>query len=76
MKSNETSRKKSKSKSKPKNRSRSKSKEKEDKNRNLELAEYYWRGKDNFKGENPIIEIIVNGRIQVVEIIKENLELK
>ena len=47
-----------------------------DKNRNLELAEYYWRGKDNFKGKNPIIEIIVNGRIQVVEIIKENLKLK
>ncbi len=43
-----------------------------DKAKNLELAEYYWKGEKNYKGKEPIEEIIVNGNIQVVEIIKEN----
>ena len=47
-----------------------------DKNKNLELANYYQKRKDNLKGEEPIIEIIVDGKIRVVEIIKENLEIK
>ena len=40
--------------------------------KNLELAEYYWKGAPNLKGKEPIEEIIVNGNIQVVEIIKLN----
>lgn len=47
-----------------------------DKKRNMQLAEYYWKGKNNFKDKDPIIEILVDGEIKVVEIIKENLELK
>lgn len=45
-----------------------------DKNKNLELAKNYWERKDNLKGVDPIIEIIVDGKIRVVEIIKENLK--
>ena len=45
------------------------------KNKNMELAEYYWQRKDNYKGKEPIIEIIVDGKIKVVEIIKENQQL-
>ena len=47
-----------------------------DKNKNMELAEYYWEGKANLKGKEPLIEIIVDGKIKVVEIIKENMKLK
>ena len=45
------------------------------KNKNMELAEYYWQRKDNYKGKEPIIEIIVDGKIKVVEIIKQNQQL-
>ncbi len=41
-----------------------------DKEKNLELAEYYWKRKDNFKDKEPIIEIIVDGKIKVIEIIR------
>lgn len=43
-----------------------------DKNKNIEMAEYYWKANGNFKGEKPIKEIIVNGKIKVIEIIKTN----
>ena len=43
-----------------------------DKEKNLELAEYYWQYKKNNQGKEPIIEIIVDGKIKVIEIIKEN----
>lgn len=38
---------------------------------NLLLARCYWRNLPNLKGEPPIKEILVNGDIQVVAIIKE-----
>ena len=41
-----------------------------DKNKNMELAEYYWKNEGNFKGKDPIIEIIVDGKIKVIDIIK------
>ena len=43
-----------------------------DKEKNLELAENYWNYKTNFKGKKPIKEILVNGKIKVIEIMKEN----
>lgn len=43
-----------------------------DKQKNLELAEDYWKYKKNKKGETPIIEILVDGKIKVVDILKEN----
>ena len=43
-----------------------------DKNKNLELAENYWKFKVNPDGKDPIVEILANGRIKVIEIIKEN----
>jgi hypothetical protein len=42
-----------------------------DKNYNLEQAEIYWQVKDNKLGKKPIYETIVDGRIKVIEIIKE-----
>ena len=43
-----------------------------DKKYNLEQAEIYWEGKDNTKGKKPIYETIVDGKIKVIEIIKNN----
>ena len=43
-----------------------------DKNKNMELAEDYWKYEKNNMGKEPIVEILVNGRIKVIEIIKEN----
>lgn len=43
-----------------------------DKELNLELAEDYWKYDTNQKGEKPIIEILVNGKITVIDIVKEN----
>ena len=40
--------------------------------KNLELARRYWNNEENFKGEKPIVETLVDGKIKVVEIIKEN----
>ena len=40
------------------------------KNKNIKLAEYYWEGKNNLIGEDPIIEIIVDGKIKVLEIVE------
>lgn len=45
-----------------------------DKNYNLERAEIYWQAKDNNKGKKPIYETIVDGKIKVIEIIKDNSE--
>lgn len=43
-----------------------------DKNKNLELADYYWKHKENNMGKEPIVEILINGKIKVLEIIQEN----
>lgn len=43
-----------------------------DKNKNLELARRYWNNEDNLRGEKPIVETLVDGKIKVIEIIKEN----
>ena len=43
-----------------------------DKNYNLKQAEIYWQAKDNNLGKKPIYETIVDGKIKVIEIIKEN----
>lgn len=43
-----------------------------DKNKNLLLAENYWKYKENQEGKEPIVEILVNGKIKVIEIVKEN----
>lgn len=39
---------------------------------NLQLAHNYWENKQNERGEKPIVETLVDGKIKVVEIIKEN----
>ncbi len=41
------------------------------KEENLRLAEAYWENKANPAGEPPIVEMLVDGDIEVVEIIKE-----
>lgn len=46
-----------------------------DRLKNLELAKKYWNNEPNLKGENPIVETLVDGKIKVIEIIKENKEL-
>lgn len=38
---------------------------------NLRLAELYWENKPNEDGEPPICEMLVDGQIRVVEIVKE-----
>ena len=43
-----------------------------EKNKNLELAENYWKYKKNQEGKEPIVEILVNGKIKVIEIVKKN----
>ena len=43
-----------------------------DKNKNLELAEQYWKYEKNNIGKEPIVEVLVNGHIKVIEIVKEN----
>ena len=43
-----------------------------DKNKNLELAEKYWKYKENIEGKEPIVEILASGKIRVIEIVKEN----
>ena len=45
------------------------------KDKNLELSKIYWEGKDNLQGKKPIYETIVSGNIEVIEIIKENVEI-
>lgn len=44
-----------------------------DKKKNLELSERYWTGLNNIYGDTPIYEILLDGNIEVLEIIKENL---
>lgn len=41
------------------------------KEENLRLAEIYWKNKPNENGEPPIYEMLVDGQIRVVEIVKE-----
>ena len=38
---------------------------------NLRLAEAYWRNGPNEDGREPIVEILVDGDIEVIEIVKE-----
>ena len=47
-----------------------------DKNKNLELAENYWKYKENLEGKHPIVEILASGKIKVIEIVKENSLIK
>ena len=47
-----------------------------DKNKNLELAEIYWKHKENLEGKEPIVEILASGKIKVIEIVKENEIIK
>ncbi len=47
-----------------------------DKNKNLELAEDYWKYEKNNIREEPIVEVLVNGKIKVIEIVKENKDIK
>lgn len=42
-----------------------------DKQENLRLAEIYWENKSNDAEERSICEMLVDGRITVVEIVKE-----
>ena len=46
------------------------------KQKNLELAEHYWKSPINQEGKEPIKEIIVDGNIKVIEIIKDNANVK
>ncbi len=43
-----------------------------DREKNLELAEKYWKYKENIEGKEPIVEILASGKIKVIEIVKEN----
>lgn len=47
-----------------------------DKNKNLELADDYWKYEKNNMEKEPIVEILVNGKIKIIEIIKENKNVK
>lgn len=46
-----------------------------DKKKNLELAEDYWKYEKNTIGKEPIVEVLVNGKIKVIEIVKENKDI-
>lgn len=43
-----------------------------DRNENLKLARRYWNNEDNLQGEKPIVETLVDGKIRVIAIVKEN----
>ena len=43
-----------------------------DRKKNLELAEDYWKHEKNNIGKEPIVEILVNGKIKVIEMVKES----
>lgn len=45
-----------------------------DKKWNLEMAENYWKYKTNKDGKTPIVEVLADGNIKVVDIIKENVK--
>lgn len=47
-----------------------------DKLTNLNLAEKYWKYEKNPDGKEPIVEILANGKIKVIEIVKENKNVK
>lgn len=42
-----------------------------EKKENLLLAEHYWENRPNANNETPIVEILVNGDIEVIEIVEE-----
>lgn len=41
-------------------------------NKNYELARRYWNNEKNTRNESPIVETLVDGKIRVVDIIREN----
>ena len=45
------------------------------KEENIELARNYWTNGKNSVGEEPVYETLVDGKIKVIEIVKENLRL-
>lgn len=47
-----------------------------DRDKNLALEENYWKNENNYTGKEPIVEILVIGKIKVMEIIKENENIK
>jgi hypothetical protein len=47
-----------------------------DKAKNMQLANVYWEGRDNLYGKTPVYETIVSGKIEVIEIIKENADIQ
>ena len=48
----------------------------EDKEENIRLARNYWTNGKNSVGEEPVYETLVDGKIKVIEIVKENPRLK
>ena len=42
----------------------------------IKLADIYWQTKNNKKGKKFVYETIVDGKIKVIEIIKENDKIK
>ena len=42
-----------------------------DKKKNLELAENYWKYEKNTIGKEPIVEVLVDGKIKVIEIVED-----
>lgn len=42
-----------------------------DENENLRLARRYWENQSNITNETPIKEILIDGDIEVVEIVKQ-----
>ncbi len=46
------------------------------KEENLRLAEYYWLSRTNNIGKEPIVEIIIDGKIKVIQIVKRNSKIR
>lgn len=42
----------------------------------IKLADIYWQTKNNKKGKKFVYETIVDGKIKVIEVIKENDKIK
>lgn len=47
----------------------------DNKEKNLELARRYWTNEKNLVNEEPVYETLVDGKIKVIEIVKENLKV-
>ena len=46
------------------------------KDNQIKLSDIYWQTKNNKKGKKFVYETIVDGKIKVIEIIKENDKIK